>query len=82
MLLGLLAAAQIALGLVTYFVAATGGAPEQRGAAQIVTMNLHLAVGAAMLGTTLSILMRAVRVYGLPTDERVAAAENAAGGAA
>jgi heme A synthase len=72
-LLGVLAAAQLALGLVTYFVAASGVAPEKRDAAQVVLMNLHLAVGAAMLGTTLSILMRAVRAFGLPTDERVAA---------
>ena len=81
-LLGVLAAAQIALGLVTYFVAATGGAPEQRTPTQVVLVNLHLAVGAAMLGTTLSILMRAVHVFGVPTDERVEAAERAASGSA
>ena len=79
-LLGVLAAVQIALGLVTYFVAAAGPAPEQRDAAQVVMMGLHLVVGAAMLGTTLSILMRTVHVFGLPTDERVAAAERAAAG--
>jgi heme A synthase len=79
-LLGVLAAVQIALGLITYFVAATGPAPEQRDAGQVVTMGLHLVVGAALLGTTLAILMRTVRVFGLPTDERVAAAERAAAG--
>ncbi len=81
-LLGVLAAVQLALGLVTYFVAAGGARPEDRDAAQVVVMNLHLAVGAAMLGTTLSILMRAVRVFGVPTDERVADAERAAAGSA
>jgi heme A synthase len=81
-LLGVIAAAQIALGILTYFIAATGAAPESREAAQVIVMNLHLAAGAAMLGTTLSILMRAVRVFGLPTDERVAAAERAAAGSA
>lgn len=81
-LLGVLAAVQIALGLVTYFIAAAGPAPEQREASQVVMMGLHLVVGAAMLGTTLSILMRTVHVFGLPTDERVAAAERAAAGGA
>jgi heme A synthase len=81
-LLGVLAAAQLALGLVSYFVAAGGPRPEDRDATQVVLMNLHLAVGAAMLGTTLSILMRAVRVFGAPTDERVAEAERAAAGSA
>ena len=81
-LLGVLAAVQIALGLLTYFIAATGAAPESREAAQVVVINLHLAAGAAMLGTTLSILMRAVRVFGVPTDERVAAAERASAGSA
>jgi heme a synthase len=76
-LLGVLAIVQLALGLVTYFVAAGGARPEDRDAAQVVVMNLHLAVGAAMLGTTFSILMRTVRVFGLPTDERVAAAGGA-----
>jgi heme A synthase len=79
-LLGVLAASQLALGLVTYFIAAGGERPEDRETMQVVLMNLHLAVGAAMLGTTLSILMRAVRVFGTPTDERVAAAESAAAG--
>jgi heme A synthase len=81
-LLGVLAAAQVGLGIATYFIAATGAAPESREASQVVVMNLHLAAGAAMLGTTFSILMRAVRVFGLPTDERVAAAERAAAGSA
>jgi heme A synthase len=81
-LLGVLAAAQIALGILTYFIAATGAAPESRETSQVVLINLHLAVGAAMLGTTLSILIRAVRVFGLPTDERVAEAERAAAGSA
>jgi len=76
-LLGVLAASQLALGLVTYFIVAGGARPEDRETTQVVLMNLHLAVGAAMLGTTLSILMRAVRVFGVPTDERVAAAESA-----
>jgi heme A synthase len=79
-LLGVLAAVQIALGIVTYFVAASGVAPESRDATQIVLINLHLATGAAMLGTTLSVLMCAVNVFGLPTDERVAEAERAATG--
>lgn len=79
-LLGVLAAVQLALGLVTYFVAVSGVAPENRDATQIVLMNLHLATGAAMLGATLAVLMRAVNVFGLPTDERVAEAERAAAG--
>ena len=77
-LLGVLAAAQIALGILTYFIGASGVTPEKRETAQVVVINLHLAAGAAMLATTLSILMRAVRVFGVPTDERVAAAEQAA----
>jgi heme A synthase len=81
-LLGGLAAAQLALGLVTYFIATGGPAPESRDAAQIVLLNLHVATGAAMLGATLSILMRTVHVFGLPTDDRVAAAERAAAGGA
>lgn len=81
-LLGVLAAVQLALGLVTYFVASSGTAPEARDAGQVVLMNLHVAVGAAMLGATLSILMRTVRTFGLPTDDRVAAAERAAAGSA
>jgi exosortase/archaeosortase family protein len=80
--LGVLAAVQLALGLVSYFIASSGVAPESRETAQIVLMNLHLAVGAAMLGLTLSLLMRTLRVFGLPTDERVARAERAAAGAA
>jgi len=80
--LGVLAACQLALGLVTYFVATSGTAPESRDATQVVLLNLHVAVGAAMLGTTLAILMRTVHVFGLPTDERVAAAERAAAGGA
>ncbi len=79
-LLGVLAAVQIALGIVTYFVAVSGVAPESRDWAQIVLINLHLATGAAMLGTTLSVLMCAINVFGLPTDERVAEAERAAAG--
>jgi heme A synthase len=81
-LLGVLAATQLALGLVTYFIAAGGARPEDRETTQVVLMNLHLAVGAAMLGTTLSILMRAVHVFGPPTDERVAEAERASAGSA
>lgn len=81
-LLGLLAACQLALGIVAYFIAAGGGPPEGRGVTQIVLLNLHLAVGAGLLATTLSIALRAFRVWGTPTDERVAAAEAAIAGGA
>ncbi len=76
-LLGALAAVQLALGLVTYFVAASGTAPEARDAGQVIVVNLHLAAGAAMLATVVSLLLRTLRLHGLPTDERVAAAESA-----
>ena len=81
-LLGGLAAVQLALGLVTYFIASSGTAPEARETTQVVLINLHVAAGAAMLGTTLAILMRTVHAFGLPTDDRVAAAERAATGGA
>jgi len=81
-LLGVFAASQLALGLVSYFIAASDVRPEDRDATQVVLMNLHLAVGAAMLGTTLAILMRAIRAFGMPTDERVADAERGAAGSA
>lgn len=80
--LGVVAAVQLALGLVSYFIASSGVAPEARETSQVVMLNLHLAAAAAMLGLTLSILMRTLRAYGLPTDDRVAAAERAATGAA
>jgi hypothetical protein len=84
-LVGLLAAGQLVLGMVSYFVV-SARVPEARDAVQVVVVNLHLAAGAGMLATAVILVVRTLRVFGIPTDERVAAAETAhapsAGGAA
>jgi heme A synthase len=71
-LLGALAGIQLGLGLASYFVTLAGPDPAAREVGQVVLLNLHLAGGAALLGTALSLLVCAVRVWGAPTDERIA----------
>jgi heme A synthase len=77
-LLGLLAGVQLVLGIAAYIVAMDVPDPLQRGAFHSITLAAHLAVGAAMMGLVLTILLRTVRLWGLPTDERVAEARGPA----
>ena len=71
--LGTLLAVQVGLGLWTYMIVSADLAAHQLQLVQIATVNAHLVVGALILATTFAIVVRTFRVYGLPTDERVAA---------
>lgn len=76
-LLGFLTALQLALGIGAYIVVSETEDPLKRDVSQIVTINAHVAISAAMTGAAVSIAMRAVRLWGAPTDERVADARRA-----
>ncbi len=72
LIIGVLVGAQIVLGMASYFVASERRETQPLGLGSIATLNLHLVLGALLLATTLVLFLRAVRVYGIPTDERVA----------
>lgn len=78
--LGFLAALQLVLGIASYIVAMEVPDPLLRDVSQAVTLNLHLVVASVMTGLALTMVLRTVRVWGLPTDERMAEARRAAGG--
>ena len=80
--LGAVVLAQVALGAWTYYVAYTIQERVPRTLAQVVAMNLHLVMGAVMLGTTLLVFLRTARVHGLPVESSDSGAVPAAGGAA
>jgi hypothetical protein len=42
--------------------------------AGLLTINAHVGVSAVMMGLVVSTILRSVRLWGMPTDERVAAA--------
>jgi hypothetical protein len=73
-LMGFLTALQLALGIASYIVTSETPDPLQRDLSQVVTLNLHVGVSAAMTGVAVSVALRAVRLWGVPTDERVAEA--------
>jgi len=70
--LAALTAAQVALGIWTYLERPHVDTIGYPPLLQVLPINLHLAFGAWLLGTSLLVLIRAIDVYGLPTDERVA----------
>ncbi|MCG3134142.1 MAG: hypothetical protein HMLKMBBP_01429 [Planctomycetes bacterium] len=76
-LLGFLTAVQLVLGIAAYLISQSAPDPLERDLAQVVALNLHLLVGAGMLGLVLLILLRTIRLWGLPTDERIAEARAA-----
>lgn len=73
-LMGFLVALQLALGIASYIVTSETPDPLKRDLSQIITINAHVAISAAMTGAAVSIAMRAVRLWGVPTDARVAEA--------
>lgn len=79
-LLGFLTAAQLVLGVASYIVVSQTEDPLQRGLAEVVALNAHVGVSAALTGVAVSIALRAVRIWGAPTDERIAEARAAAAG--
>jgi len=78
--LGFLTAAQLVLGIASYIVSSEEADPSKRGVFQLVALNLHVAVGSGMMGLVISALLRTVRLWGLPTDDRVAEARRLAEG--
>jgi len=75
---GFVLAVQLVLGISAYIVSMEAPDPLKRDVSQVVTLNLHLVLGAAMTGLALLILLRAARIWGLPTDERIAEARRSA----
>lgn len=73
-LIGFLTALQLALGIGTYIVTSETDDPLKRDLSQVITLNAHVGVSAAMTGVAVAIALRAVRLWGAPTDERVAEA--------
>lgn len=80
-MLGFFTALQIALGIASYIVTMEVPDVLAREPVHSVALAAHLAVGAIMLGLVLSVILRTVRLWGVPTDERVAEARAASGGA-
>ncbi len=80
--LGVLVIAQIGLGLASYLVATeraqhvAAGYQDLPSLGAIATLNLHLVLGAAILALCVTLLFRGLRIYGVPTDERVAEARD------
>jgi cytochrome c oxidase assembly protein subunit 15 len=72
-LIGYLVAAQVGLGLWTYMIVSADLAAHQLALHEIATVNAHLVIGALLLATTFALVVRTFRVWGMPTDERVAA---------
>lgn len=73
-LLGFLAALQIAVGIAAYLAVSEKPNPLDRTLSQAVTLNLHVGISAAITGVLTTFALRSVRLWGVPTDERVAAA--------
>ena len=82
--IGAVTIAQVVLGLMSYLIATERAVRDEQGLqdlptlAQIATLNVHLVLGATLLALSLTVFLRAVRVWGLPTDERVASVRAAA----
>lgn len=72
MAIGLLTMAQILFGLWTYMVTLEHDDLAPRTLAEVVPMNLHLVIGASILGLVVMLAARTVGEFGLPTDEAVA----------
>lgn len=79
-LMGFLTALQLALGIGSYIVVSETDDPLKRDLSQVITLNAHVGVSAAMTGVAVSIALRAVRLWGAPTDERVADARRVRSG--
>lgn len=69
--LGALTLAQVGLGIWTYVAAYHPDPRWARTFIQVLPLNLHLVVGAWLLGTTFFLTLAVIRVWGLPTDERL-----------
>jgi heme A synthase len=72
--LGFVTALQLALGIGSYIVTSDETDPLKRDVAGIVTINAHVAVSSVMMGVVVTMILRSVRLWGVPTDERVAEA--------
>jgi len=75
--LGAFVVAQVGLGLASYLIATeraqhvAAGYQDLPALGEIVILNLHLVLGAVVLALCVALLFRGLRIYGLPTDERV-----------
>lgn len=72
--LGFVTALQLALGIASYIVTSDQPDPLQRDISGVVTINGHVGASAVMMGIVVTMILRAVRLWGVPTDERVAEA--------
>jgi len=72
--LGFVTALQLALGIGSYIVTSEVEDPAKRDLAGLVTINAHVGISSVMMGIVISIILRSVRLWGVPTDERVAEA--------
>ncbi len=79
--LGLLLGLQIGFGLWSYLIVGTKTEAHELLLHEIALVNAHLVVGAVIFATTLVIVVRTFRTFGLPTDDRVAALTDDAGAA-
>ncbi|MCE9636794.1 MAG: COX15/CtaA family protein [Planctomycetes bacterium] len=73
--LGFLTALQLAIGIGSYIVTSEEPDATKRGLSQVITLNAHVGISALMMGVVVSVILRSVRLWGVPTDERVAEAK-------
>lgn len=78
--LGFFAALQLVLGIGSYIITADPASadPDKRSLSQVITLNIHVIAASAMLGLSVLLLFRTIRIWGLPTPERVEEAKRAA----
>ena len=76
--LGLLLGLQIGFGLWSYLIVGTKTEAHELLLHEIALVNAHLVVGAVIFATVFALVLRTFRTFGLPTDDRMAAASSAA----